>query len=197
MWFNPATSSATGCWPSWLRPPSRKAAGRLCSTTRSSRRSPARTGTRKVHHRRARCSWSWFPPQSTPSQPVSTWYAAHILMYVKLKEGTLKGIPVWENIVLIEAQSDEEAFAKAKKKGEESAGDDGGSFRWAGKPATWVVAGVRKVTLCEDAEERPGDGTEITYVQLRVSLLCGCPSFATLGSVAARDGSRTRRLSLA
>jgi hypothetical protein len=99
---------------------------------------------------------------------MSLWYAAHLLVYVKLKEGGGAKTRVWENIVLIKAGSEEEAFAKAMQRGKADEGDDDGTFRWGGKPAQWVFAGVRKLTLCEDPERRPGDGTEVSYTELEV-----------------------------
>jgi hypothetical protein len=99
---------------------------------------------------------------------MNLWYAAHIVMYVKRQEGASGKTPVWENIVLIKARSEEEAFEKAKRRGAEEEGDDDGTFRWGGKPARWVFAGVRKLTLCEDPDKRPGDGTEISYTEMEV-----------------------------
>ena len=99
---------------------------------------------------------------------MTSWYAAHLILYVKLKDHAQRNYPIWENIVLIKARSEEEAFAKAEARGKEEEGDDGGTFRWAGKPARWVFAGVRKLTLCEDAEKRPDDGTEVSYTELEV-----------------------------
>jgi hypothetical protein len=109
-----------------------------------------------------------------PKQPqtegylVSKWFAAHIIMYVEFKTERQTTYPVWENIVLVHAAGEDEAFAKAEKKGRESEGDDGGTFQWDNTPARWVFGGVRKLTLCQDSEVRPKDGTEITYLQLRV-----------------------------
>jgi hypothetical protein len=100
---------------------------------------------------------------------MSLWYAAHILMYVKRKTNAVGKIPVWENIVLIKADSEEKAFAKAEERGKHDEGDDDGTFRWAGQPAEWVFAGVRKLTLCEDPEKRPGDGNEISYIEMEVN----------------------------
>jgi hypothetical protein len=37
-----------------------------------------------------------------------------------------------------------------------------------GEPARWVFEGVRKLALCQDSEARPRDGTEVSYIQLRV-----------------------------
>ena len=104
---------------------------------------------------------------------MSQWYAAHILMYVKRKKPTAGPISVWENIVLIKADSEEEAFAKAELRGKQGEGDDDGTFRWAGQHAEWVFAGVRKLTLCEDSDKRPGDGTELTYTEMEVRSMQG------------------------
>jgi hypothetical protein len=97
------------------------------------------------------------------------WYAAHIVMVVRFKEQPQDQFPVWENIVLIEAKSDDEAFVKAEERGRQDEGDDDGSFRWGGKPATWVFVGVRKLTSCDDALQRPGNGTELTYLEMELS----------------------------
>jgi hypothetical protein len=98
-----------------------------------------------------------------------SWFAAHLVMYVKLKHHHQEGYPLWENIILIKAASEAEAFAKAEQRGHDEEGDDEGSFRWAGKPARWVFAGVRKVALCQDAEKRPNDGTELSYTEMEVA----------------------------
>jgi hypothetical protein len=97
-----------------------------------------------------------------------TWYAAHIVMYVKLKEKAQEHFPVWENIVLIHADSEEDAFAKTEARGHEEEGDCEGSFRWGGQQATWIFAGVRKLVLCQDSEERPRNGTELTYNEMHL-----------------------------
>lgn len=99
---------------------------------------------------------------------MSLWYAAHLLMYVKRKNDADRNIPVWENIVLIKADSEESAFAKAEEHGKRDEGDDDGTFRWGGQPARWVFAGVRKLTQCEDPEKRPGHGSEISYTEFEV-----------------------------
>jgi hypothetical protein len=97
-----------------------------------------------------------------------TWYAAHLVMVVEYKHGRQTRFPVWENIVLVRAASVDEAFAKAEKRGQEDAGDDDDSFHWEGRPARWVFAGVRKLTTCEDPGQRPGDGTEVTYLEMEL-----------------------------
>src|SRR5262249_14552396 len=113
--------------------------------------------------------------EAAPGQPVAkcpqteeqtvSWYTAHIVMMVRFKEYPQEHFPIWENIVLLEANSDDGAFANAEERGREDEGDDDGTFRWGGKPATWVFAGVRKLTLCEDGRNRPEDGTELSYLE--------------------------------
>jgi len=96
------------------------------------------------------------------------WYAANIIMYVKFKEGLQDKYPIWENIVLIEAKSEDEAYTKACKIGSQSEGDSQGTLLWDERPATWSLGGIRKIIKCDNSEERPSDGTEITYSQMEV-----------------------------
>jgi hypothetical protein len=96
-----------------------------------------------------------------------TWYAAHLVLYVKLKQRRQTRFPAWENIVLIRARSEDEAFAKAEARDRQDALPDD-SFTWNGEQAEWVFAGVRKLTLCDDPEQRPGDGTEVSYLELEL-----------------------------
>ena len=128
---------------------------------------------------------------------MSQWYAAHILMYVKRKKPTAGAIPVWENVILIKADSEDAAFANAERRGKQDEGDDDGTFQWAGQPAEWVFAGVRKLTLCAAPEKRPGNGTEITYTQMEVAsvqaladLVEGKPAAVKLTDFAAEPQKR-------
>ena len=50
------------------------------------------------------------------------WYAAHIVLYFRLKKRRQKRFVVWENIVLINAKSEEEAIAKAEERGSQDRG---------------------------------------------------------------------------
>jgi hypothetical protein len=97
-----------------------------------------------------------------------SWFAAHLVLFVKLKDKRQRRFPVWENIVLIRADSEALALEKAEQRGREEEGDDDGTFRWGGQKAQWVFAGVRKLTMCEDSESRPSDGTEISYLELEL-----------------------------
>jgi hypothetical protein len=108
------------------------------------------------------------PKHPEAREKAMSWYAAHVIMAVRLIGQRQTRYPVWENIVLIEAGSEAEAFAKAEHIGRGEEGDDGGTFRWGGQPATWVFRGIRKLTECVSAADRPGDGTEVSYVEMEL-----------------------------
>lgn len=95
-----------------------------------------------------------------------SWYAAHIVLYVQFREGRQLLVPVWENVLLVQADSQEEALTKAEKRGQQDAADDDPSFQWGGRLARWCFAGVRKLTQYEP-NKQPEDGSKITYSQLR------------------------------
>lgn len=46
-----------------------------------------------------------------------TWYAAHIILLTKFLDGVQDSYPIWENIVLINAETSDDAHAIADKKG--------------------------------------------------------------------------------
>ena len=110
---------------------------------------------------------------------MKTWYSAHIVMFVELANNRQDRFPVWENIVLIEADTEDQAFEKAERCGRRGEGDDGGNFRWGNQPARWVFAGVRKLTECALVADRPGDGTEVSYSELEVDSRAAIDQFVT------------------
>ena len=94
------------------------------------------------------------------------WYVAHVIMYVKFKDGNQDHYPIWENLHLIKASPPEKALDKADECGRLSEGDSRGSFIWDDRPATWVYAGTRKLIECPDGSL--GSGSEVTFSELRV-----------------------------
>src|SRR5262245_60788107 len=98
-----------------------------------------------------------------------TWYIAHIVMSVRFKDGNQNKYPVWENLVLIEAASEEEAEEKAKVRARRYEGDTHGSLTWEERPATWVFAGIRKVIRCEIPDVQPTSGMEVSYSEFEVA----------------------------
>jgi hypothetical protein len=107
-----------------------------------------------------------------------SWYVAHIVMVVKFKEGSQRSVPAWENIVLISAADEIAAARKGESIGRASEGDDDGSFKWMGKPATWEFVGIRKITECALAAERPASGDEISYQELEFDSLAIAKRYA-------------------
>lgn len=102
-----------------------------------------------------------------------TWYAAHIVIGIMPIQDTVGPILVHENVVLIKAQSKHEALGKAKTIGqtETTLQDD---LTLSGVPAKRAFAGIRKlVTISNETgnldQDRPSEGTEITYSVYTVS----------------------------
>jgi Domain of unknown function (DUF4288) len=97
-----------------------------------------------------------------------TWYAAHTIVSIRPIKRRDSEIIVYENVILINAKDDEQAVAKARKQAKASIAKDD-SLTIAGEPAVQSFVGVRKMIavsnpwpLSQD-DDRPVDGTEITY----------------------------------
>jgi hypothetical protein len=97
-----------------------------------------------------------------------TWYAAHGIMYVKFSDEKQDKYSVYENVILIEADSDEQALKKAKERCQKDEINSDLGFEWDGRTACLVFAGIRKIIECCDSGNIPNDGTEITYSQMEV-----------------------------
>lgn len=96
---------------------------------------------------------------------IMKWYAAHLIEYAKFRDGVQDYYPFYENVVLIEAGSLEEAWAKAEQFGKDSEFDDT-SLTWNDRPAQMVFAGVRKIispSFGEESDSGPKHGTELSY----------------------------------
>lgn len=99
------------------------------------------------------------------------WFAASVIMHICFKYGEQDKYPVWENVLLIDAPSNEEALQKAETLGREQEGDEGGSLTWAERPAKWVYSGTRKLLTVSNpssGENLPADGAEISYSEFEV-----------------------------
>ena len=98
-----------------------------------------------------------------------SWFAAHVIMYITWNDGEQPHVPVWENLVLIEAPTSEDAERKAEAVGRLSEGDSDGTLIWDGRPARWNFAGVRKVIACDSSDVPPTDGTEVSYSEFSLA----------------------------
>jgi hypothetical protein len=106
-------------------------------------------------------------PEETKER-LMVWYAAHLVLYFRYKgKRPQKRFLIWENIVLVHAKSEEEAFARAEERGRSDAAADD-TLRIDKEPVELVFAGVRKLVKCEDEDRRPADGTEVSYTEMQV-----------------------------
>lgn len=109
-----------------------------------------------------------------------TWYGANIVMHVQFLEGPQSSFPVWENIVLIEADSFESATAKAIEIGRFEAQVTSEGLTWGSRPAKWVFDGVRKVVTISSPSlgGLPEHGSEITWSEYQVADLASVRALA-------------------
>ena len=103
------------------------------------------------------------------------WFAAHVIMNFKRKDGSQDSFTVWENVHVIEAADADGAWVRAEALGREAEGDDGGTLRevdatGAEHPAEQRFAGVRKiVTVAHVGDDaRIASGDEVTFSELTV-----------------------------
>jgi Domain of unknown function (DUF4288) len=101
------------------------------------------------------------------------WFAASVIVAMRVKKGRQKKFPVFENVYLIEAKSPREAHKKAVDIGKsEEVADE--SLTLGGRPAAMVFVGVRKVIAVmhrfpgAPSAGRPRHGTEVTYSLLEL-----------------------------
>lgn len=99
------------------------------------------------------------------------WYTAHIIMNVEyMNPAEQTEYPFWENIVLVEADTEDEAWEQAEAIGRRGETDGMDGFRWGKKPARWKFAGVRKLIECrsDDPDDGPVSGAEVSYSKMCV-----------------------------
>jgi len=101
---------------------------------------------------------------------MKTKYAAHLIMAVRFREGVQDRFPCFENVVVVDAETDDDAMQAALACGEQEAAAT--EFDWDGRPAIWQFVGVRKLIECRtlgSLENRLEPGTEVTYSQFVLS----------------------------
>jgi hypothetical protein len=98
-----------------------------------------------------------------------TWYAASVIFVFKLRTGRQKRFPVWEDVHLIEADTDADAWRKAEELGKAKVEIDDETLTVGDRPAKMKFCGVRKVVTIDNPFPGPVDrvppvhGTELTY----------------------------------
>lgn len=94
------------------------------------------------------------------------YFVAHLIQRVVfLGGGACKEIPLWENLVLIQAETADSAYSIAEQLGIETQDLEG--FTCDGRPAELRFAGIRK--LVSIVEDRLDTGVELSYFQMEVS----------------------------
>jgi hypothetical protein len=102
-----------------------------------------------------------------------SWYAAHAIVAYRPTEPSKGKIIVYENVILLEAASDEEAEKKARKLAKAST-IEGGALKFDGERTIESLMGIRKIISVSNPwpysqeEDRPVEGTEITYSKFSV-----------------------------
>lgn len=98
-----------------------------------------------------------------------TWYAAHIVMQIAVNGR--KDVVAWENIILVQASTVEEAYDKADEIGREGEGDSNGTLELEGAPARMLYRGTRRLVTISSptgTEDIPSNECEVSYLQLKL-----------------------------
>jgi hypothetical protein len=100
------------------------------------------------------------------------WFAAHALMYFRLKSGESQpGYQVWENILLVQAADSHEAWNLGIELARRDEGNCGGSLQIDDQPYDLVFGGLRKVVEVSHSgiEDDLRHGDEISYSKFQVA----------------------------
>ena len=106
------------------------------------------------------------------------WFAAHAVMYLKLKDEPQDNFLVWENVLLVQADTPDQAEERAVARAREDEGDSNGTLTYGDKPATWVFAGLRKVLSVAHRADSLRSGDEVTYSEFLLQDLASIQKFA-------------------
>lgn len=103
------------------------------------------------------------------------WFSASVIMYAKVDNDEHESIPVWENIILIEAESFEDAHKIAQSKAILDASNPDQTLTYDDKPCKILYGGIRKIIECsnddiedDNPSETISSGTELSYSQFIV-----------------------------
>ncbi len=99
------------------------------------------------------------------------WFAAHAIMYFRLKSGEQQRYHVWENVFLVEAADLCQAWDRGIELARRDEGDSDGSLRIDDRPCDLLFGGLRKVVEISHSgvEDLPQHGDEISYSEFEVA----------------------------
>lgn len=92
-----------------------------------------------------------------------------LIMFMKFQDGNQDIYRIMENVILISAETDEEAQKKVGKRARKDEVGTDRDYTYDGRPVTWEFVGLRKLISCVFPEEHPDDGTELTYSEMEVA----------------------------
>jgi Domain of unknown function (DUF4288) len=82
--------------------------------------------------------------EKSGSRRTENLFCAHVIIWMKYKDENQNDYPIWENVYLVKAESEDEAWEKAERRGKEECENDDG-LEVDGRPARWIYGGVRKL----------------------------------------------------
>lgn len=111
-----------------------------------------------------------------------SWFAVHAITYFRFNDGSGGAIPVWENVILVNAPDSRTAARMAEEISHHGEGSFGERAEMRGRQGEVVFAGVRKVeAVLQDSQ--PGHGDEVSYVELTA------PDMASVEALARGDAA--------
>ncbi len=117
------------------------------------------------------------------------WYAASVILVVRLAKGRQSSFPVWENVYLINAPDEE----SAKKRAEELGRAEQQDLELNGRHARLEFGGVRKLISCASD---PASSNESTVVKLYDGVEASYSSFLVRGERALKALASGGRVSI-
>jgi len=98
------------------------------------------------------------------------YFLGHILMMIKYKKGIQKEFSIFENSVIVKAESEKKALKLFKKKGESQEGDSDGTLIFEGRLSEEKFIGIRQIFEIDEEEfmENINYGIEIGYSKLKI-----------------------------
>lgn len=100
------------------------------------------------------------------------WFSAALISVIRQRTGEQESYPVWEDVCLIEALNDDDAFRKAEDLGKSRDSDDA-TLTLNGQPASLSFVGVRKIAPIINPFDTPENamplhGSELAFSKYNV-----------------------------
>ena len=99
------------------------------------------------------------------------WHSAHVILWVRFKDGVQGHYPAWETVFLVDAAGVDAAKTRAEELGRREEGGLRGIAPLGGTSRDVRYAGVRKVTPVSHVQPGGtlGDGDELAFSEYRLA----------------------------